>query len=42
MKAKEETDILIQGDQQFSYVTLTKRPPISLLFQVIIGGGLFF
>ena len=28
MKAKEEKDLLIQGDQQFRYVTLTKNNQI--------------
>ena len=28
MKAKEETDILIQGDQPFRYVTLTENNQI--------------
>ena len=28
MKAKEEKDLLIQGDQQFRYVTLTENNQI--------------
>ena len=31
LEAKEETDLLIQGDQQFRYVTLTKNN------QIVIG-----
>ena len=31
LKAKEETDLLIQGDQQFRYVTLTENN------QIVIG-----
>jgi hypothetical protein len=31
LKAKEETDLLIQGDQQFKYVTLTENN------QIVIG-----
>ena len=31
MKVKEETDLLIQGDQQFRYVTLTENN------QIVIG-----